>query len=257
MSENTLDIFKEIFKTQKEYQGEIVEKHINKLRELDEYLPPIQSFFIVTNTTTQLYEFVSKNFEYALGLDIEKMETIGASYWFSNHHPEDLPIWMSAIEDLMLFTMTKVPLEDRSKLTYTWNFRVKNAQGEYLNLYEHQSPTFFDETGKPIIGVAHCSIVGNGEPRPIIGVIKKLNDKNEYETIYYKNYSQKLLNISLSNRELDVIRLIALNNTTKQIADKLFLSHHTISTHRKNILRKLNLSSVVELVNYSLLNQLL
>lgn len=256
MQRETIDLFKEIFETYKEYDGTIVEKHIQKIRELDEYLPPMQSFFIVTNTTKQVYEFVSKNFEFTLGLDREKMATVGVPYWFSHIHPEDLPVWMKALEELMIFTMSEVKKEDRHKLSYTWNYRVRNAQGEYLNAIEHQSPTYFDEHGKPIIGVAHNSIVGKGESRPIIAVAKMLNDSNEYETVYYKNHSQKLLAESVSNREQDVIRLLALNNTSKQIGEKLFISSHTVDGHRRNILKKLNFDSTQELVQYCIQNQL-
>ena len=256
MENNTIDLFKEVFETNKEYKGTVIEEHINKLRELDKYLPPMESFFIVTNTSKLMYEFTSKNFEYALGLDRDKMYNEGTPYWFSHFHPDDLPILMGVFEDLMLYTMTEVVLEDRSKLNYTWNFRVRNSKGDYLNVLEHQTPTYFDELGKPIIGIAHSSIVGKGEQRPIIGVIKKLNDNNEYETLYYKNYSQKLLSASLTNREQDIIRLLALNNTSKQIGDKLFISSHTVDGHRRNILKKLNFSSTKELVQYCMVNQL-
>lgn len=252
----TIDLFKEVFNTHKEYLGTVVEFHIQKLRELDAFLPPMQSFFIITNTSKLTYEFVSKNFEVALGLDISRMQTEGVPYWFSHFHPEDLPIWMGVLEDLMLFTMTQVKPEDRSKLSYSWNVRVKNSKNKYVNLYEHQTPTYFDKQGKPIIGISHGSVVGNGERKPIIGVVKKLNENNEYETIYHKNYSQKLLTTSLSHRELDVIRLLALNKTSKEIGAKLFISSHTVDGHRRNILKKLNFNSTQELVNYCLANQL-
>lgn len=256
MKKEVLDLFDEIFETHQEYEGTVIENHIQKLRELDVYLPPMNSFFIVTNTTKQNYEFVSKNFEYSLGLDRAKMKTEGATYWLSHIHPEDLPIWMSVLEEMMVFTMTKVPLEDRDKLSYTWNFRARDVYGEYHNLLEHQTPTYFDEQGKPIIGIAHSSIVGKGEVKPIIGVVKKLNSNNEYETLMYKNFSQKLL-LPLTHRELDVIRLLSLNNTSKQIGEKLFISTQTVQTHRKNILRKMDFHSTQELVQYCIVNQLL
>lgn len=216
----------------------------------------MQSYFIVTNTTKQNYPFVSKNFEYTLGLDRNKMAEIGAPYWFSHFHPDDLPIWLKALEDLMIFTMTEIPIEDRPNLSYTWNMRIKNSKGEYFNAFEHQTPTYFDENGKPIIGIAHHSIVGGGEQRPIIASVKKLNANDEYETIFYKNYSQKLLSTSLTNREKDIVRLLALNKTSKEIAEKLFISSHTVNVHRKNILSKLNFNNTKELVKYCFVNQL-
>lgn len=258
MDNNTIDLFKEIFDTNKEFKNTVIENHINKLRELDEYLPRTESFFIVTNTSEQKYPFVSKNFETTLGLEIAKMTVIGAPYWFSHFHPDDLPVWLKALEELMLFTMTKVAVEDRDKLNYTWNFRVKDKYENYHNILEHQTPTYFDELGKPIIGIAHSSVVGNGEYRPIICTVKKLNDNNEYETLLYKNYSQELLGVdSMSERELDVIRLLALNKTSNEIADKLNISYHTVNVHRKNILKKVNFNSTQELIQYCMVNQLI
>jgi DNA-binding NarL/FixJ family response regulator len=53
---------------------------------------------------------------------------------------------------------------------------------------------------------------------------------------------------SLSARETEIIRLIAEGNSTVAIADKLNLSRHTINSHRKSILRKLQIKSPVELI---------
>ncbi|MGY6647587.1 LuxR C-terminal-related transcriptional regulator [Wenyingzhuangia sp. IMCC45574] len=257
MKKETIDVFKEIFETNKEFQNTIIETHINKLREFDEFFPLNESFSIMTNTTLQSYPFVSKNFEYALGLEIQKMETLGLPYWFSNIHPVDLSIWMTILEEMMTFTMTHVAPEDRKKLNYTWNYRVKNNKGEYLNILEHQTPTYFDEFGKPIIAISHATITGRNEIKPIIGSVKILNEHKEYETLFYKNYSQKLLlPESISTREQDVIRLLALNHTSKEIGEKLFISSHTVDTHRRNLLKKLNFDSTKELIQYCLVNQL-
>jgi two-component system response regulator NreC len=56
----------------------------------------------------------------------------------------------------------------------------------------------------------------------------------------------------LSEREVDVLRLIALGHTNAEIAEKLFLSVRTVETHRAHIQQKLNLSSRAELVAYAL-----
>lgn len=53
---------------------------------------------------------------------------------------------------------------------------------------------------------------------------------------------------SLTPREVEIIQLIAEGKSTMQIADQLFLSHHTINSHRKNILRKLKIKSPAELI---------
>jgi len=57
---------------------------------------------------------------------------------------------------------------------------------------------------------------------------------------------------SLSEREIELIKLAVKGFSNKEIADKLFLSIHTVYTHRKNIMRKLKIKSPVELVLYAL-----
>ena len=55
----------------------------------------------------------------------------------------------------------------------------------------------------------------------------------------------------LSTRETEILKLIARDFSTKQIAEILFISEKTVETHRKNILRKTGASTVVGLVNYA------
>ena len=55
----------------------------------------------------------------------------------------------------------------------------------------------------------------------------------------------------LSEREAEVLRLIALGHTNAEIAEQLFLSVRTVETHRAHIQQKLRLSSRAELVRYA------
>ena len=61
----------------------------------------------------------------------------------------------------------------------------------------------------------------------------------------------------LTERELDVLRLIALGHTNNEIAEQLFLSVRTVETHRAHIQQKLGLSTRAELVRYALDNDLI
>jgi len=57
--------------------------------------------------------------------------------------------------------------------------------------------------------------------------------------------------IVLSNREIEVLTLISEGLTNVQIADKLFLSSHTVNTHRKNIMQKLRVNNTAAMVMYA------
>lgn len=52
--------------------------------------------------------------------------------------------------------------------------------------------------------------------------------------------------------EIEIIRLIANGMTTKEIADKRNISYHTVSTHRKNIFRKIGVSNASELIMHAI-----
>jgi len=57
--------------------------------------------------------------------------------------------------------------------------------------------------------------------------------------------------VSLSKRELEVIQLIAEGFTNPQISEKLFVSPHTVITHRRNILQKLGAKNTAAVVLYA------
>ena len=61
---------------------------------------------------------------------------------------------------------------------------------------------------------------------------------------------------TLTQRELDIIRLCALGKTSKEIADELFISARTVESHKNKIFNKLGCNSTTEMVNYAFLNGL-
>jgi DNA-binding NarL/FixJ family response regulator len=60
----------------------------------------------------------------------------------------------------------------------------------------------------------------------------------------------------LTPREREIVQLIAESKTTKEIADTLNISFKTVDTHRTNLMHKLKIHSVSELVRYAIRNQI-
>ncbi|TPG34040.1 response regulator [Flavobacterium pectinovorum] len=61
----------------------------------------------------------------------------------------------------------------------------------------------------------------------------------------------------LSSREIEIITLISLEYSGKEISEQLFISIHTVETHRKNIMKKLQTKNTIGLVKYALKNNLI
>ena len=60
----------------------------------------------------------------------------------------------------------------------------------------------------------------------------------------------------LTPREIEILKLIAQEHNTAQIADKLFISEATVDTHRRNLIQKLGVRSIVGLANFAIRNGL-
>lgn len=60
----------------------------------------------------------------------------------------------------------------------------------------------------------------------------------------------------LTPREIEIVRLIAEEYTSREIGEKLFISFHTVERHRKNIIAKLGVKNVAGLVKYAIKNGL-
>lgn len=63
--------------------------------------------------------------------------------------------------------------------------------------------------------------------------------------------------MKLTRRELELIPHLATGKSSIQIAGELFISSHTLDTHRKNIFKKLKINNIIELVNFAHENHLL
>jgi DNA-binding NarL/FixJ family response regulator len=64
-----------------------------------------------------------------------------------------------------------------------------------------------------------------------------------------------LAKYNLTRREIEILGLIALAKSNIEIADNLFISPQTVGAHRKNIMRKLNITSTAGLVRFAIENQ--
>jgi DNA-binding NarL/FixJ family response regulator len=87
-------------------------------------------------------------------------------------------------------------------------------------------------------------------PESIISLLRRIagqRDENESGHLQEK----------LSDREIDVLKLLTAGNSNKEIADKLNISTHTVISHRKNISQKTGIKSVSGLTIYAVVKNLI
>ena len=120
-SEGINDIYHDIFSSYKHIE---LEAHVKKLIEMDHFYPYNSTFYCITNTATQTFKYVSKNFTACTGHSREQILTGGMNYLWSLFHPDDISKWLQCLKELMQFTMTELNDEQRKRMSYTWNYQV-------------------------------------------------------------------------------------------------------------------------------------
>lgn len=114
------------------------------------------------------------------------------------------------------------------------------------------------KNGSAVIGIEAYGLTRESE----YGFEDLININDNTETILhkissyvYREHGAKSNN-QLSQRETDILTLVAQGYSSKQIADQCFISIHTVITHRKNITYKLGIKSISGLTLYAALNNL-
>jgi DNA-binding CsgD family transcriptional regulator len=116
---------------------------------------------------------------------------------------------------------------------------------------EHVLGIHMDVSDLNIIKNDSVSFIGYGENPSYYNIDPS---KEPYDYTSKKEMNTKLSEL-LGKREIEIVSLLAKGYSSKIIAEKLFISENTVSTHRKNILRKTGAKSTPELVSRCLLEQ--
>ena len=133
-----------------------------------------------------------------------------------------------------------------------------DSKGERIKLLRQEAINFgfklialvyayFDEQ---LLSLFDDVIYINDDEEKIFGKLEKISESSNQTPDEDES-------ATLSQRELDVVRLVALGKSNREIAEELFISIHTVISHRKNITNKLGIKSVSGLTIYAVINKLI
>lgn len=126
------------------------------------------------------------------------------------------------------------------RYSFHYSYRVKLAEGDYITIRQQYHAIEVDENGHMLKTIVLHERIEDYEERP----------DNDFKV--FDNLKNRPINLpskfKLSKRELEILELIYKGFKSNEISEMLYLSKHTVNTHRKNILSKTNSSSVIELL---------
>lgn len=197
--------------------------------------------------------FYSSNFGKLLGYNQEDYKEIGQQFFASKIHSDDaLQCSLNAVSILKLFN-NFTSNEKLNHKTIT-EYRMLNSQNKYVRLIEQYQVLELDKNGQIWLMLNIVDISPNQEDFEE-SKCKILNFRTGQ--IIDMEVNPKI-QFELTNREIEILKLVKDGFLSKEISDKLSISIHTVNTHRQRFLEKLGANNSMEAVifasKYGLLN---
>jgi DNA-binding NarL/FixJ family response regulator len=203
----------------------------------------IQYFYIADLIKLQIF-YTSPQVLDITGVEPEKFDF---SYDFIYTHPVDIQRRSRARANI-IETGHELFINKSGAVVISSNFRMRKISGEPVNVVS-QCYLFYQSSPVETVYILQISTPVDDW---LTNTIKRGNyhwySGNDLTYFRYPDEELMCTGSNLSYREMEIIRCIHKGMETKGIGEKLFLSPHTISTHRRNILKKSGKTSIGEVI---------
>ncbi len=208
-------------------------KHLNLLKELEFYkilINPPDTFVYINDLINKRKVWSCDNYEKLCGYTLDEANSLGEKYFQKAYHKEDKNIFLESSKEIARWDKTK-----------SWKgvYRYKTKEGNFLWMYSIGRIFKYDSNNRPWLAI------GIG-----FNITQTYSREEHLRKLMRENYELKHKSIKklLSRQEKKVLKYLTDGFSSKEIAEKENLSCHTIETHRKNILKKLELNNTAELI---------
>lgn len=211
--------------------------------------------FTAGPTFSWLYDCKSRNFLYfsssvveVLGWEKERLHQSSVSGLLRRCHPEDLPGVVNSLRKVQC-ELEKKDYQDNEGLYFSMDFRYRSAKGRYIRLLLHAVPQKSGQHGMPVDWTGLCSDISYLKMEG--GVSFTIRNSTQ-KIVSITNANEKKVFTLFSNRERQILKLLAQGFSTQRIEDKLNISQHTVRTHRRNMHKKCKVANTSQLINLAI-----
>jgi DNA-binding CsgD family transcriptional regulator len=204
-------------------------------------------YFVIDFSSREL-DFITPN---VVGIIDVNSNNITLNEIMSTLHPDDMEFVSKAETTILNCLYQKIGKDKVTRYKASYCFRSRTPDGNY-KLFHHQAIILStDENGrfeKALNIVTDISQITSSNTYKV-SLIGLLGEPSFFDLdLVNPDGSTQLKEDRFSKREIEIIRLIAQGYKIKEIAEKLFISFHTVTTHRKNILAKSSAKTTTELI---------
>jgi DNA-binding NarL/FixJ family response regulator len=228
---------------------ENTEKHLASYHYLKKDISQLQTFPITSKQCLYIINWkdrtclLRRGVEKFLGYDADEFTF---DFILKNYHPKDLPLVLRIIKAGVNYCINNDVSQEDFLLFVS--YRVKKKDGTYVKVMRQTSIFETDGTGKMISNLSLLTDISFLDTSARIDWTIQADHLN---TELFKKEVYQVFDDFFTKREKEGIKLLDKNKTTTQIAKQLFISKHTVATHRKNILKKSNCSNREDLLVFA------
>lgn len=207
-----------------------------KIREIAATADQYPGVVIMHNWVYNRVEYMSARGLALLGTTLPELRALGPGYHERYFNPQEAHEYVPKLFQLM----------ERNDLNYTVSFfqQVRTGPNQSFEWYLSASRIIErDAQGQPLLVLTVAQSIDPASH--ITHKVQRLLDENTFLRTHYGQFA------SLTSRERQVLRAIALGESAPEIAERLFISPQTAETHRRNLRRKLRVESTFELGQYA------
>jgi DNA-binding CsgD family transcriptional regulator/PAS domain-containing protein len=217
---------------------------------LDIVLNAGPSLTIIMDMRTSSYVYVSRNSVQILGYSSEEIMAKGLQLTLALIHPDDLKEYIEVTKVIWEFLIA-LPIAQRKHYKTSVDFRIKNKEEVYKRVLQQNTALQTDNSGNIVLLLMVLSDIShlkkeNGISAAIIST------KHDGFLVWDASDTQLKSQIGFSRREREIIKFLAEGYSSKQVAEQLNVSEYTVSTHRRNMLKKTRLSNTRALVRFAI-----
>lgn len=206
-----------------------------KIRELQCVENDIPGVLIVHNLVTDSIVYLSGRGCKELNVTLEEIQLPHFDYHLRFFNPEDVPNYLPKVLNLVERN------RDDEMVTLFQQVRIHNKGWQWY--CSSIKILLRNEEGLPVLALTVSVPVD--EEHYFTPKIERLITENTFLREHQKAFS------SLSKREKEILRLLALGNSSTQIANELFIAEATVNTHRKKIKNKLSAETNYDLLQFA------
>jgi DNA-binding CsgD family transcriptional regulator len=213
-------------------------------------------FVIVSNLSTWKMELVGGECEEVSGYSAAEILAQNAEFSMQFGLLEDT-MFNILVTQLGMEYFKSRPIEERDLIFFVYFYRARRKDGKLITVQHQCIPLCFDENKVPFVFsniYTDVSYLGITQVPHALKINRFTQEVFHIEPQSLKfNKAEELF----TAREREIIKLLLKGNSSRLIAEQLFISPETVRTHRKNILKKASLNSTVELMGFALTHGLI